>query len=87
MFYAARRSWAAQRRDMVMECTKTTDEVYGPGNARLGRRAVDGNIWSGKRMIFRIIDDRVYSMHEQYLRRLKYGMAMTDKGELIFMLR
>ncbi len=35
-------------------------------------------------MIFRIINDRVYSMHEQYLGRLKYGMAMTDRGELIF---
>ncbi|WP_116867135.1 hypothetical protein [Pseudomonas syringae] len=70
-----------------MECTTTADEVYGPRNARLGRRAVDGNIWSETTMIFRIIDDRVYSMHEQYLGRLKYGMAITDRGELIFMVR
>ena len=70
-----------------MECTTTTDEVYGPRNARLGRRAVDGNVWSGKTMIFRITGNRVYSMHDQYLGRLRYGMAMTDKGELIFMLR
>lgn len=67
-----------------MQCTTVTNEVYGPKNARLGRRAVDGNIWSGRILIFRIIDDRVYSMHEQYLGRLKYGMAMTDRGELIF---
>jgi len=39
---------------------------------------VDGNIWFGTTMIFRIIDDRVYSMHEQYLGRLQYGMAMTE---------
>ena len=71
----------------VLECTTTADEVYGPRNARLGRRAVDGNIWSETTMIFRIIDDRVYSMHEQYLGRLKYGMVMTDRGELIFMVR
>ncbi|MCF5714511.1 hypothetical protein I9H06_10835 [Pseudomonas tremae] len=70
-----------------MECTTTTDEVYGPRNARLGRRAIDGNVWSGKKMIFRIIDDRVYSMHDQYLGRLKYGMAMTDRGELIFIVK
>ncbi len=70
-----------------MECTKTTDEVYGPGNARLGRRAVDGNIWSGKRMIFRIIDDRVYSMHDQYLGELRFGIAATRRGELIFIVR
>ncbi|WP_122437822.1 hypothetical protein [Pseudomonas viridiflava] len=72
---------------MVMECTTTTDEVYGPRNARLGRRAVDGNVWSGKTMIFRITGNRVYSMHDQYLGRLRYGMAMTDRGEMIFMLR
>ncbi|WP_122501499.1 hypothetical protein [Pseudomonas viridiflava] len=72
---------------MVMECTTTTDEVYGLNNAKLGRRCADGNVWSDKTLIFRIIDDRVYSMHEQYLGRLRYGMAMTDKGELIFMLR
>lgn len=35
-------------------------------------------------MIFRIINDRIYSMHEQYLGRLKYSMAITDRGELIF---
>ncbi len=70
-----------------MECTTTTDEVYGPRNARLGRRAVDGNVWSGKTMIFRITGNRVYSMHDQYLGRLRYGMAMTDRGEMIFMLR
>ncbi len=35
-------------------------------------------------MILRIINDRVYAMHEQYLGRLKYGMAITDRGELIF---
>ncbi|BCS46584.1 MULTISPECIES: hypothetical protein [Pseudomonas syringae group] len=67
-----------------MGCATTTDEVYGPGNAWLGRRAVDGNIWSGKTMIFRIIDDRVYSMHEQYLGKLRYGIATTCRGELIF---
>ncbi|QHF03282.1 hypothetical protein N015_13045 [Pseudomonas asturiensis] len=70
-----------------MECTTTADDVYSPRNASLGRRAVDGNIWSDRTMIFRIIDDRVYSMHDQYLGRLKYGMAMTDRGELIFTLR
>lgn len=70
-----------------MECTTTTDEVYGPRNARLGRRAVDGNVWSGKTIVFRITGNRVYSMHDQYLGRLKYGMAMNDRGELIFMLR
>lgn len=70
-----------------MECTTTADEVYGPSNARLGRRAVDGNIWSETTMIFRIIDDRVYSMHKHYLGRLKFGMAMTDRGELIFIFR
>jgi len=67
-----------------MECTTATNEVYGPYNAKLGQRGADGNIWSGRTLIFRIIDDRVYSMHEQYLGRLKYGMAMTDRGELIF---
>lgn len=70
-----------------MECTTTTNEVYGPYNAKLGLRCADGNIWSGRILIFRIIDDRVYSMHEQYLGRLKYGMAITDRGELIFMVR
>ncbi|POR67129.1 hypothetical protein BKM10_02340 [Pseudomonas syringae pv. syringae] len=49
-----------------------------------GRGAIHGNIWSDTTMIFRIINDRVYSMHEQYLGRLKYGMAITDRGELIF---
>ncbi|WP_323158274.1 hypothetical protein [Pseudomonas viridiflava] len=68
-----------------MECTTTADEVYGPRNVKLGRRAIDGNIWSGKRMVFKIIDDHVYSVHDQYLGKLKYGMAMTDRGELIFM--
>ncbi|WP_024666493.1 hypothetical protein [Pseudomonas syringae] len=72
---------------MVMECTTTTNEVYGPYNAKLGQRGADGNIWSGRTLIFRIIDDRVYSMHEQYLGRLKYGMAMTGRGALIFMVR
>ncbi|WP_057402310.1 hypothetical protein [Pseudomonas amygdali] len=70
-----------------MESTTATNEVYGPYNAKLGPRSADGNIWSGRRMIFRIIDDRVYSMHERYLGRLKYGMAMTGRGELIFMVR
>ncbi|KPY58409.1 hypothetical protein [Pseudomonas amygdali] len=70
-----------------MECTTATNEVYGPYNAKLGRRGADGDIWSGRTLIFRIIDDRVYSMHEKYLGRLKYGMAMTDRGELIFMVR
>ncbi|WP_439851111.1 hypothetical protein ACTACG_07120 [Pseudomonas syringae] len=70
-----------------MQCTTVTNEVYGRYNARLGRREVDGNIWRGKTLIFKIIDDRVYSMHEQYLGRLKYGMAMTDRGELIFVVR
>lgn len=70
-----------------MGCTTAADEVYSPRNARLGRRSVDGNIWSDRTMIFRIIDDRVYSMHDQYLGRLNYGMAMTDRGELIFTLR
>ncbi len=44
-----------------MECTTTTDEVYGLNNAKLGRRCADGNVWSGKTLIFRIIDDRVCS--------------------------
>ncbi|MGQ3820308.1 hypothetical protein [Pseudomonas alliivorans] len=69
---------------MVMECTTLTNEVYGPNNAKLGRRGIDGNVWSGRTLIFRISGDRVYSMHEQYLGRLKYGMAMTDRGKLIF---
>ncbi|MCF5747423.1 hypothetical protein [Pseudomonas tremae] len=70
-----------------MQCTTGTNEVHGRNNARLGRREVDGNIWLGRTLIFRIIDDWVYSMHEQYLGRLKYGKAMTDRGELIFMVR
>ncbi|KPX00359.1 MULTISPECIES: hypothetical protein [Pseudomonas syringae group] len=67
-----------------MECTTATNEVYGPYNAKLGQRGADGNIWSGGTLIFRIIDDRVYSVHLQYLGRLKYCMAMTDRGQLIF---
>ncbi|EGH30063.1 hypothetical protein PSYJA_14242 [Pseudomonas syringae pv. japonica str. M301072] len=70
-----------------MECITTTFEVYGQNNARLGVLDVKGNVWSGDIAIFRIVDDRVYSMHEQYLGRLKYGMAMTDRGELIFIVR
>lgn len=53
--------------------------------AQCHRRAAGGNIWSGKTMIFRIINDRVYSMHEQHLGRLKCGIAMTDSGEPILM--
>ncbi|MGN2430284.1 hypothetical protein [Pseudomonas syringae] len=70
-----------------MQCITVTNEVYGPYNARLGRRAADGNIWLGRTLIFRIIDDRVYSMHKQYLGMLRYGMAMTDREELIFIVR
>lgn len=70
-----------------MECSTTTFEVYGQYNARLGVLDAKGNVWSGDIAIFRIVDDRVYSMHEQYLGRLKYGMAMTDRGELIFIVR
>lgn len=50
-----------------MGCTTAEHDVYGLRNSRFGRRAVDGNICSGTTMIFRIIYDRVYSIHEQYL--------------------
>ncbi len=54
-----------------MECTTTTLEVYGQNNARLGVLDAKGNVWFGEIIIFRIVGDHVYSIHERYLRLMR----------------
>lgn len=48
-----------------MECTTTTFEIYGQYNVRLGVLDAKGNVWSGDIAMFKIVDDRIYSMHKQ----------------------
>jgi hypothetical protein len=60
--------------------------AYGHNRAKLGRLDSDGCIRHQGAVVFRIVGDAIYSMHERYLGRLQRGIGSTERGELLFVL-
>lgn len=67
-----------------MEATLTHCEIYGLNGYKIGRLDREGFIWSDKTIVMRVVEGRIYSMHQKYLGRFKNGVAKTDRGEVIF---
>ncbi len=59
-------------------------EVYGLNDYKIGRLDINGLIWSGDVIVMRVVEGRIYSMHQKYLGRFKDGIGKTDRQEVIF---
>lgn len=59
-------------------------DVHGANGHKIGVLDPHGVISNDGKLMLRITDGKVYSMHDQYLGVYEDGIGKTDQGHLIF---
>lgn len=67
-----------------MEVVKPGNRVFGRNGVELGHVDEQGLIWSNNAVVFRIVRGSVYSAHDQHLGKLKGGIGVTSRGQILF---